>query len=388
MAYSHNMIHGKEVAGESFSKAAGLFQDLKHHLSITGVISGVVPGRIFLSNDDATALLTSPQGIFLGGRPDNILFFEEANKLLANELLPNLASGGQLDYVLFYPSDDYDWRHTLDLVMKDLLPLRSGRLTFSHDLNNINTVLYDHIVPINSQLLKQHNIAGLDELLCEIQGNWPSMKAFEDRGFGCVAIQHTDAGPTIISWCLTDWVVGNECELGIQTDEKYRGNGWARKTVLGALSLAKKRGITKVGWQCWSSNIGSQRTATSAGFKLVADSPVLFGWNLPLNNLLVNGNHYMRGDLKYGVNKDYSRAAWSYAQALDKGWDWNGDAALYWNTACMFYLIDEQERAKHYYKAALEKGWTDFRSPHYHEYVYREENSEQIARALAELANK
>jgi len=92
-------------------------------------------------------------------------------------------------------------------------------------------------------------------------------------------------------WCLTDWVIDDECEIGIETDKNYQGNGWARKTALGVLALVKQRGIRKVGWQCWSNNIASQRTALSVGFKLLEDFPVLFGWNHPLNNLLVNGNH-------------------------------------------------------------------------------------------------
>ncbi|WP_325175841.1 GNAT family N-acetyltransferase [Paenibacillus profundus] len=382
MMYSKNMVQGMELTSENFYKAAGLFEALQQHLSIKGVITGAVPGRVFLSNDCVTAVLTSPQGIFLGGSPESNLFFEEANKLLKEELLPKLASDGELDYVLFYPLDT-KWEDALEVVMKDILPMRSGRMTFTHDLSSIDAPFEDGIVPVNSNLLKRQDLVGLDDVIQEILEGWPSLEVYEDKGFGCVAIQDTDEGPTIISWCLTDWVVENECELGIQTDERYRGNGWARKAALGALSLAKQRGITRVGWQCWSNNIGSQRTALSVGFKLLADFPVLFGWNLPLNNLLVNGNHYMRGDMKYGVEKDYARAAWCYAQALDKGWDWNGDVALYWNAACLFYLIGEKERAKHYYKQAVDKGWIDIHQPHYHEYVYREEDSEQIARILA-----
>lgn len=109
----------------------------------------------------------------------------------------------------------------------------------------------------------------------------------------------------------------------------------------------------------------------------------MFGWNKHLNNLLVNGNHYMRGNAKYGVEPDYARAAWSYAQALDQGWDWKGDAALYWNAACMFYLSGEKERAKHYFRVAVEKGWKNVYHPHYHNYVYNEEDSEEIHRILA-----
>ncbi|WP_409271602.1 GNAT family N-acetyltransferase [Neobacillus sp. SCS-31] len=383
MMYSKNMVQGIELTSEDFYKAAGLFEALKHHLSIKGVLKGTLPGRVFLSNDCATALLTSPQGLFLGGSTENSLFFEEANTLIKEELLPKLASNGELDYVLFYPTDG-KWEGILQIVMKDVLPMRSGRMTFTHNLSGIDAPADDSIIPIDSDLLKREDVIGINGVINEILENWPSLEAYQNKGFGCAAVQDTEDGPAIISWCLTDWVVEDECEFGIATDKNYRSNGWARKTALGALSLAKQRGIKRVGWQCWSSNIASQRTALSVGFKLHADFPVLFGWNNPLNNLLVNGNHYMCGDRKYGVEKDYARAAWSYAQALDQGWDWNGDVALYWNTACMFYLSGEKEQAKHYYKKAKAKGWRDIHQPHYHEYVYREADSEQIARILSE----
>ncbi|CAM4269738.1 acetyltransferase [Bacillus manliponensis] len=381
MLYSENLVHGTELTSENFYKVTDLFRDLKHHLSIKGVITGVVPGRVFLSNDCSTVLLTNPQGIFLGGSAENTLFFQEINKLLKEEILPTLASNGELDYVLFYPLRR-KWELIIDVIMEGLLPMKSGRMTFIHDLSDINTFTDSNIYPIDCNLLKQHNLIGIDAVTSEILDNWPSLEAYEEKGFGFVAIQNMNGCPTIISWCLTDWVVEDECELGIETDENCRGKGWARKTALATLSLAKQKGIKKVGWQCWANNIGSQRTALSVGFKLLTDFPVLFGWNHPLNNLLVNGNHYMFGDMKYGVQKDYARAAWSYAQALDQDWDWNGDAALYWNAACCFYLIDEKERAKQYYKKALKKGWINIHSPHYHEYVYREPNSEEITRIL------
>ncbi|MCH1624205.1 GNAT family N-acetyltransferase [Ferdinandcohnia quinoae] len=384
MLYSKNMVQGIELASEKFNKAVGLFEALNHHLSINGVIKGAVPGRVFLSNNCETALLTSPQGIFLGGSTENIPFFEEVNKLIKDELLPGLSSNGELDYVLYYPTDK-KWEDILPIVMKDILPMRSGRMTFSHNLSRIDDLNDPSIVAINGNFLKRQDVIGLNDIKSEILENWPSLEAYEDKGFGCAAILDTNEGPTIISWCLTDWVVEDECEIGIETDEDYRGNGWARKTALGTLSLAKQRGIKRVGWQCWSNNIASQRTALSVGFKLLADFPVLFGWNHPLNNLLVNGNHYMLGDRKYGVAKDFARSARSYAEALDKGWDWNGDAALYWNAACMFYLIGEKERAKHYFKKARDMGWKDIHQPHYHEYVYRESDSEQIASILSEL---
>ncbi|MBP1308649.1 GNAT superfamily N-acetyltransferase [Paenibacillus sp. 1182] len=380
---AHHMIQGMELAESYFYKAFGLFDTMKHHISIQGVISGIIPGRIFLSNDGNTAVLSNPQGIFLGGSPDNKAFFKEINMLLQEILLPQLAFKGKLDYVLYYPADE-KWEAALETVMKDVRPMKSGRMTFTQHLDGIASPLGEDIVAIDRELLKQRHLAGLEDIIHEILDGWPSQAAYEKNGFGCAAIQHTEEGPAIVSWCLTDWVVGQECELGIQTVASYQKKGWARKVALGALSLAKQRGIDSVGWQCWSDNIASQRTALSVGFTVLADFPVLFGWNLPLNNLLVNGNYYMHGNIEYGVAPDYARSAWSYAQALDQGWDWSGDAGLYWNAACMFYLTGEQKRARHYYQKAIEKGWIDIHQPHYHDFIYKEANSEQIARTLAE----
>lgn len=168
-----------------------------------------------------------------------------------------MASKGDLDYVLFYPSEE-NWVASLEVVMKDLLPMKSGRMTLTHNLMDVDHTPDSHVVPVDAEFLSRQDVIGLEDILDEILEGWPSLAAFTDNGFGCAAIQDTDEGPTIISWCLTDWVVGTECELGIETLEDYRGNGWARKTALGALSIAKLRGITKVGWQCWWDNIGSQ----------------------------------------------------------------------------------------------------------------------------------
>ncbi|AJW69220.1 hypothetical protein PPE_05710 [Paenibacillus polymyxa E681] len=44
---AHHMIQGMELAESYFYKAFGLFNTMKHHISIQGVISGTIPGRIF-----------------------------------------------------------------------------------------------------------------------------------------------------------------------------------------------------------------------------------------------------------------------------------------------------------------------------------------------------
>lgn len=171
--------------------------------------------------------------------------------------------------MLYYPTDE-KWEAALETVMKGIRPMKSGRMTFTRHLEGVAGPLGEDIVVIDRELLKQRHLAGLEDIIHEIQDGWPSQAAYEKNGFGCAAIQHTEAGPAIVSWCLTDWVVGQECELGIQTVASYQKKGWAQKVAHGALSLAKQRGIASVGWQYWSDNIASQRTALSVGFTLLA----------------------------------------------------------------------------------------------------------------------
>ncbi|MEJ8545818.1 GNAT family N-acetyltransferase [Brevibacillus borstelensis] len=371
-----------ELQKENFTKARHIFHDCNRHLCIQGVIQGVIPGRIFTADDSRAAMVASTEGIYLGGNPDNDLFFQEMNSLIKNDILPKLDADDVVDYVVYYPQSPL-WEAKMEIVMKDLYAMKSARMTFSHDLSNTDATLADGVIPVDQKLLTREDCFGLDDVLEEISKQWPSQEAFLDRGFGCVAIEETEQGPAIVSWCLTDWVVGTECELGIETAEDYREKGWAKKTAAGALALARQRGLTRVGWQCWSSNTASQRTALSVGFKPLAEYPVLFGWTNPLNNFLVNGNYYMRGDDAAGTEKDYARAAWSYAQALDKGWDWDGMASLYWNAACLFYRIGEKDRAKHYYRIAVEKGWDGTECQTGEDYVYSEPDCTAIALELA-----
>ncbi|WP_426984125.1 GNAT family N-acetyltransferase [Brevibacillus borstelensis] len=371
-----------ELQSKNYTKALDIFQDCKNHLCIHGVIHGLIPSRIFMADDSATAMVASTEGIYLGGNPDNDLFLREMNSLLRHEIFPKLDADDVLDYVVYYPQSPL-WEAKMDIVMKDLYAMKSGRMTFSHDLGNTDAPLADGVIPVDQKLLAREDCIGVDDVLEEISNQWPSLEAFLDKGFGCVGIEETERGPVIVSWCLTDWVVGSECELGVETAEGYREKGWAKKTAAGALVLARKRGLTRAGWQCWSSNAASRRTALSVGFKPLAEYPVLFGWTNPLNNFLVNGNYYMQGDGTVGTQKDYARAAWSYAQALDKGWDWDGMASLYWNAACLFYRIGEKERAKHYYRIAVEKGWDGTECQTAADYVYSEADSAAIALELA-----
>lgn len=98
--------------------------------------------------------------------------------LLQEILLPQLASKGKLDYVLYYPTDE-KWEAALETVMKDVQPMKSGRMTFTQHLDSVASPLGEDIVAIDRELLKQRHLAGLEDIIHEILDGWPSQAAYE-----------------------------------------------------------------------------------------------------------------------------------------------------------------------------------------------------------------
>jgi GNAT superfamily N-acetyltransferase len=367
-----------ELNINNFKESEKLFKDFRCHISVKGVIEGSVPGRIFTDENTVSAVAISPQGIFLGGDFSNEGFFKEMNSVMKEDILLNYRENHRLDYVVFYLQNGVEDK-ALSIMFDGLAPMKSTRMTFSNDMTNLETEVPEGIYPVTEEILSNTNLPGIDGVLEEISGGWSSVEEFLTRGFGTVAIRENK----IIGWCLTDWVVGEECEVGIDTYPEYRKQGIGHKLAAGTLVLAKKRGIKRTGWQCWSDNYGSIATAKSAGFRLLSEFPVLFAWSNELSNMLINGNYYMLGRENLSIPPDYARSALCYEQALEKGWDWGGYPVLYWNCACMLYKSGQKEKAKYYYKLALEKGWKGVEDHIGNPYVYNADDIGDIAYNLS-----
>jgi RimJ/RimL family protein N-acetyltransferase len=363
-----------ELNKNQFSEVELLFKELTHHISIKGVIQGYIEGRVFSDINRSAAVAITPQGIFLSDGQKDEAFLKEMNKVLKKDILPKYEDKGKLDYVVFYAENNSSER-ALKLLLQGLYPMKSKRLTFSKDMVKVENVLPEGIFPVDSELLNKKDLPGIQGVIDEILGGWISVEDFISKGFGCVSI----LDKKIIGWCLTDWVVGDECEVGIETYPEYRKQGVGSKLAKGTLALAKNKGIKRVGWQCWFDNEGSKATAKSVGFKLVKEFEVNFAWANKLNNMLINGNHYM---LNNTCEADFAFSARCYAAALDKGWDWGGNCSLYWNCACMYYKSGDREKAKHYYRMAVEKGWQGYEPYINNPYVYKEDDSKEILTAL------
>lgn len=115
--------------------------------------------------------------------------------------------------------------------------------------------------PIDRQLLES-DLEGAADLREGILHNWQSLKAFGRNGFGFAVIQ--DA--RIVSHSLTDYVCGDLCEIGVNTEPDHRLKGLGSHVASLTANEAFARGIERVGWMSWANNAGSVAVSARAGF--------------------------------------------------------------------------------------------------------------------------
>ncbi len=201
---------------------------------------------------------------------------------------------------------------------------------------------------IDSNFLKRTNHDNYDEIIGMINEKWISGEVFLKEGFGFCLVKDN----SIISWCISDYNIDNQCEIGVETDDEYRGRGYATIVVSEVLNYCKERGLRKVGWHCMDSNVGSYKLAEKVGFKRMDDYITYQAWFNIFDNFLVNGDYYLT------ETEDYKKAAEYYEKAFDMKLNNSSDYLdsvifsekdnikwCYYNTACAWALSGECERA-------------------------------------------
>jgi RimJ/RimL family protein N-acetyltransferase len=91
------------------------------------------------------------------------------------------------------------------------------------------------------------------------------------NGYGLCLIRDNE----LVSWCLLNKRAGDNCEIVIETDEKYRSAGFA--TLMGAAILEycfSKNLIPS--WHCASDNFASIAVAEKIGFTITLVYPVYY----------------------------------------------------------------------------------------------------------------
>ena len=97
---------------------------------------------------------------------------------------------------------------------------------------------------------------------------WDNAKDFETNGSGYTLLHNGEIAATAFS----AFVHENRLEIGIETVEKYRGNGYAELVCCKLIDECLESGLVPV-WSCRSENTASVRLAGKLGFETTLSFP-------------------------------------------------------------------------------------------------------------------
>ncbi|MFC1712741.1 GNAT family N-acetyltransferase [Candidatus Poribacteria bacterium] len=284
------MLH--ELNKADYGKARPLFLPLEFHLTGLAVLDEMNPGRCFVDDTDApkTVFLSSPEGCYLAGDPQNPEFSHALNRAIFDR--STLGEHVQmLDFVL--ASDA--WGDGLVDVLYPRVPIAAPR---RHYVCKEPMLGWQSHVPegftvsrITSEILNRPEVRIPDHVNGWMRHNWGSTSWFLESGFGFVTFH----GDEVVSWSLADCVSGGCCEIGIHTATNYRRLGLATVTAAATVDYALSHGLSTVGWHCDEDNLGSSGTAEKVGFTRERDYTMYYMFLDESTHLAELARHRARG---------------------------------------------------------------------------------------------
>jgi RimJ/RimL family protein N-acetyltransferase len=329
----------RELEANAFERVRPLLEGMEHNLILAAVIEGSSPGRIWTDDVDEprTAMMRTPEGHYLMGRLPHAERTASLQAFIVGEMLPEAREAGWGCFGLHYP--DRTWETLLAELFAEWEQVWDYQRYFV--LRELRADWRDGLPAefrmkrVTEMLLGQSGLTNVGLLRGWAEGNFGSVPEFERNGFGFCIMR----GEDIASWCMAGCVSGHRAEMGIQTDERYRRRGFAKRAAAAAAEHCLANGATDIGWHCWSANLASAATATAVGFEEVLQHPGINAWFSRCDGLLVRGNQCL-------LRQQHAEAAECYEKAF-------GEMAAGRPEADRPTIVRTgADLAKYYYKAA------------------------------------
>jgi GNAT superfamily N-acetyltransferase len=250
-----------------------LFHELERsHALVTAFFEGYATARLFVDDEVApqTGMLICNSRVLFAGDASRSDFLDEMAHAFFDDLIPAHRSKGN-DACLVYVSGE-GWNTALQGLFHNCQLYYATRQYYEitdfapkPDLQ-LPDGFSMHL--ITAEFLSS-NVAGLGAVREEMCSERVSLDDFLARSFGLCPVHSNE----VAGWCMSEYNVGNRCEIGIATAEKHQRKGIATLATWYFLAEAKRRGYTRVGWDCWTRNEASAATARKAGFTLVEEYP-------------------------------------------------------------------------------------------------------------------
>lgn len=269
-----------ELSIESYKKVSTLLSEVSHYLVLQTILDGRTPGKIWVNNIEAitAALVWDKLNTFfylLGVSIDN-QFNQDLRSLIVSTILPE---ADQLGYRNFYllPTSQA-WEDQIGTFLKGFNPVKQSINAYTLTPDQTDTLLSGpsylpagyELKRITPELLNHAGLGNLDEVIYCINACWGRTDNYlQNNGVGfCILTDNA-----VASWCSTDYIFGDECELYVETFEGHKQNGLGTMAARACIRECLTRDLT-VYWHCFGDNAGSIRIAEKTGFSKISESPV------------------------------------------------------------------------------------------------------------------
>jgi GNAT superfamily N-acetyltransferase len=252
-----------------------LFHELERsHALVEAFFEGCVTARLFV--DDVTApktgLIVCNSRVLCAGDGSQTDFLDEMVRTFSDELIPAHRSRGNDAYLVCASGDT--WNTALQQMFTNCKMYHGTRQYYemTHFEPKPDPQLPDgfSMQLITPEFLSS-DIAGLDAVREEMCSERASVEDFLACSFGLCPVHSNE----VAGWCMSEYNVGDRCEIGIATAEKHQRKGIATLTTWSFLAEAYHRGYRRVGWDCWTRNEASAATAGKAGFTFIEEYPAV-----------------------------------------------------------------------------------------------------------------
>lgn len=98
--------------------------------------------------------------------------------------------------------------------------------------------------------------------------SWSSKQSFLNKGFGVCLIKNNE----MVACAFSAAVSKEYVDIGVETSEKYRGNGYGKVVAAAMVDEIIRQGKTPT-WACDTQNVGSMKIACSVGFRVEGVHP-------------------------------------------------------------------------------------------------------------------
>ena len=274
------MIHELEPA--EYSKLGPLLCALDIHLAMRAVVEGGACAQAWVDDPRTphTALVRVGHRFFFTGDARNDSFNDSVRQLFTETLCPQAIQAGAAMLIIYYAPDD--WENAVGMLL-----CSTSRIKRAREYYRLTELKHDwraRLAPdftlqfVNAALLENPQIKNLATLKEEMCSERASVEDFLAKSFGVAAV----CDNTLAGFCLSEYNCADACEIGIATMAPYQKRGVATAMACTLIEHARTRGVTQIGWHCYTSNVASAATARKIGFEKVCDYPAVVARTQPI----------------------------------------------------------------------------------------------------------